>query len=112
MYAVRRLAATLGAAAVLVSACSLHVDVLDVTADTRDSTVIDVLLNICGAKGLTLEFVETDTAIEVTATAEGSSNDACAQALPIELGSPIGDRVVIDTTSGRRIQVTFRGGHN
>lgn len=75
-------------------------------AESRESTELTFEVGVC--RGDTkISVKETRTRIELTAVASSDTDDKCASTGTVTLAAPIGDRVIVDTTSGQELTLTF-----
>ncbi len=74
-------------------------DIAGVEAASPASTEISFTIGVChGDTKITVK--ETATEIQLTAVASSDTDDKCADFGSATLASPIGDRTILDTTSG------------
>ena len=100
----RRLSAILVAALALVLAgCSTNPEITEVYLRS-DGVTIEVGVNTCNAD-LNAVVVESDTTVKMTITAENDTTDDCADSIAITLDQPMGDRQLINGSTGDVVDV-------
>jgi hypothetical protein len=79
---------------------------LDASAD-RTGTRLMVALDTCSGKPEVVDVSETTTEVRARVLSDDESGDSlgCAVALGVRLQEPLGDRVVIDDSTGDRVKV-------
>jgi len=87
----------------LLAACSTNPEIDEVFLRS-DSVTIEFGVNACNAD-LFAEVVESDTTVEVTITAENDTTDACADLIAITLDKPLGDRQVVNGSTGEVLDI-------
>jgi hypothetical protein len=101
----------------LLASCGGGTDLVAIenaSAGSPDDTVVELVLQICSADAPEIPasaVSESDDEIRVLLPLEHSVEDVagCLGAFPIVLGTPVGDRVVVDDRTGRIITVQFKG---
>lgn len=91
----------------LVGACGLGSDtamINKVYADPTD-TILDLGVASCNAT-ITYEVAETSTTVTITVTTENSTSGDCLDQLFVELDDPVGQRQIIDGSSGAVIPLS------
>jgi hypothetical protein len=71
-------------------------------------TTLDVGVGFCG--NVSVEVEETDLRVELTAFGGSDRGGDCAGGATVTLDRPLGDRMLIDTSTGDEIPVTVIGG--
>ncbi len=100
----RRLNAVLVAGlALMLAGCSTNPEITEVYLRS-DGVAIEFGVNTCNAD-LDAVVVESDTAVEVTITAENDTTDDCADSIAITLDQPLGDRQLINGSTGDVLDV-------
>ena len=100
----RRLSAILVAALALVlTGCSTNPEITEVYLRS-DGVTIEVGVNTCNAD-LNAVVVESDTTVKMTITAENDTTDDCADSIAITLDQPMGDRQLINGSTGDVVDV-------
>jgi hypothetical protein len=89
--------------ALVLAACSTDPEINEVYLRS-DGVTVEIGVNTCNAD-LDAVVVESDTTVEVTITAENDTPDDCADSIVITLDQPLGDRPLIDGSTGNAIDV-------
>lgn len=69
-----------------------------------DDRVLRLIVASCNAD-LTAEVEEGDTEVEITVTMRNNTRNACEDVLQISLSEPLDDRMVVDGSTGRAMEV-------
>ena len=89
---------------IVLSGCGRHdVEVLEAIA-WADSTAVNLGVGSCNAEPKVEVVSQTEQAVRVRASADRSS-DSCADAVSICLDEPLGDRLLVDDTTGEMVDV-------
>ena len=70
-------------------------------------TTLDVMVGFCG--NVSVEVDETDERVELSAFGGSEKGGDCAGGDTVTLDRPLGDRLLIDTSTGDEIPVTVIG---
>lgn len=98
------------AVASLTAGCSadrVPTALLDATSDSAGKR-LTITVATCGGNPEVTEVAETATEVRVRVISDEESGDSlgCAQALVVPLDEPLGDRVLIDDSTGDTIRVS------
>ena len=101
---------TIGTIVVLLIGCSFFSNEADIwTAyGAPDSTELLLEVDSCNAD-LSADVDEQPDQIVISVTAENDTSDDCLEGMTIELASPLGDRVVVDSFDGESLEVLPSG---
>ena len=97
------LVALVAGLALMLAGCSTNPEINEVYLRS-DGVAIEFGVNTCNAD-LNAVVVESDTAVEVTITAENDTTDDCADSIAITLDQPLGDRQLINGSTGHVLDV-------
>jgi hypothetical protein len=81
--------------------------IFDATA-SDGGTTLAVMVGFCG--NVSVEVEETDVRVELSAFGSAGRGGDCAGGDTVTLDRPLGDRLLIDTSTGDEIPVTIIGG--
>ena len=87
----------------LLVSCSTNPEISEAYL-SADGKTIDLGVNSCN-DDLSVQVIESETTVEVTVTAKNDTNDACSDAIKITLEQPMGDRLLIDGSTGETLRV-------
>lgn len=89
--------------ALVVAGCSANPEIREVYLRS-DGVTVEFGIDTCNAD-LEAQVVESDTRVEVTISAENDTTDDCADSIVITLDQPLGDRQLINGSTGKVLDV-------
>lgn len=93
------------ATVVLVAACGSDTPAVDAAYGSPDSVTLELSTDTCNAHPNAIVDEEGDE-VRVSLRAQRSWGDAdCADSVRVTLAAPLGSRAVIDTSTGRELEV-------
>ncbi len=98
-----RLLLWMSALAVLLAGCSRSPEIMTAYL-SADGMTIELEVDTCNAD-LAFQVEESDTAVAITVEAENDTNDDCLDNLVISIDEPLGDRDLIDRSTGEVVRV-------
>lgn len=82
-----------------------EVEIYDALLRNDEGTVIELSVGSCGARHR-IEVEESETRVEVSVLAgKDSAGDDCSDGVEVMLDAPLGDRVLIDASTGEEVEV-------
>lgn len=68
-------------------------------------------LNVCNADENTAQVSESDREVRVTARTDGPvAGEECSDGIQVSLDAPLGDRALVDATTGNEVRVDRHAG--
>jgi hypothetical protein len=92
---------------VVCSGCGSDAPSIVIVYGDPDSTQLEVGVDVCN-RNPSVDAEETAEEVRLTATADepsGDGEDDCRDSVVLTLEAPLGDRVVIDESTGERVEV-------
>jgi hypothetical protein len=92
---------------VALSGCGSEAPTIDIVYGDPQSTKLSVSVNTCN-KNPVVEAAETSDEVRLTATADeptGNGQDDCMDRDGLTLRAPLGNRIVIDNSTGQQVEV-------
>jgi|GEM_PF-1014756 len=100
----RAYATVLGAVSVMASCGGAGEAAIRAAYIGADGITLEVGVDTCNAD-LTTDVVETGAQVEVTVMVENNTTADCADSIRITLDAPLGDRTLVDGSSGETVDV-------
>lgn len=92
------------AAVLLLAACSTNAGIFEAYI-SADGVTVELSVNTCNAD-LSTEVIESESTAEVTVIAENDTTDDCADVITITVNEALGDRSLIDGSTGEVLRVS------
>ena len=93
------------AALVLLTSCGSDGTGIVEAYGSPDSERLELAIDACRAESTSYDAEESDDEVVITITTEGGEGPECADGLTVELEEPLGDRRLVDGSTGEEVEV-------